>query len=44
MPFFTIFQLAHPILESLEGTPDAWAKDLVQAVAAGDVQAFEKIR
>ncbi|CAG4967687.1 26S proteasome non-ATPase regulatory subunit 13 [Colias croceus] len=36
--------LAHPILESLEGTPDAWACELVKAVAAGDVVAFEKIR
>ncbi|XP_061381600.1 26S proteasome non-ATPase regulatory subunit 13 isoform X2 [Danaus plexippus] len=36
--------LAHPILESLEGTPDSWACDLVKAVAAGDVVAFEKIR
>ncbi|CAK1592818.1 unnamed protein product [Parnassius mnemosyne] len=36
--------LAHPILESLEGTPDAWACELVKAVAAGDIVAFEKIR
>ncbi|XP_046975910.1 26S proteasome non-ATPase regulatory subunit 13 [Vanessa cardui] len=36
--------LAHPILESLEGTPDAWACELVRAVASGDVLAFEKIR
>ncbi|CAH4034110.1 26S proteasome non-ATPase regulatory subunit 13 [Pieris brassicae] len=36
--------LAHPILESLEGTPDAWACELVKAVASGDVVAFEKIR
>ncbi|XP_072948599.1 26S proteasome non-ATPase regulatory subunit 13 [Epargyreus clarus] len=36
--------LAHPILESLEGTPDAWACELVKAVAAGDVVTFEKIR
>lgn len=36
--------LAHPILESLEGTPDAWACELVKAVAAGDVGAFEKVK
>lgn len=37
-------QLAHPILESLQGSPDAWACDLLKAVAAGDVVAFERIR
>ncbi|CAB3254483.1 unnamed protein product [Arctia plantaginis] len=36
--------LAHPILESLEGTSDAWACELVRAVAAGDVAAFERVR
>ncbi|XP_041971223.1 26S proteasome non-ATPase regulatory subunit 13 [Aricia agestis] len=36
--------LAHPILESLQGTPDAWACELVKAVASGDIVAFEKIR
>ncbi|XP_060808999.1 26S proteasome non-ATPase regulatory subunit 13 [Amyelois transitella] len=36
--------LAHPILESLENTPDAWATQLVAAVSAGDVVAFEKVR
>ncbi|KAL0809452.1 hypothetical protein ABMA28_011629 [Loxostege sticticalis] len=32
--------LAHPILESLEGTSDAWAIELVRACACGDIQAF----
>lgn len=36
--------LAHPILESLEGTSDAWACALVRAVAAGDVVAFDRVR
>ncbi|CAH0699443.1 unnamed protein product [Spodoptera exigua] len=36
--------LAHPILESLQGTPDAWACELVKAVASGDVALFEKVR
>ncbi|XP_039752395.1 26S proteasome non-ATPase regulatory subunit 13 [Pararge aegeria] len=36
--------LAHPILESLQGSPDAWACELLRAVAAGDVLAFERIR
>lgn len=39
-----MFQLAHPILESLEGTSDAWACELVRAVAAGDVAAFERVK
>ncbi|XP_063545635.1 26S proteasome non-ATPase regulatory subunit 13 [Cydia strobilella] len=36
--------LAHPILESLENTPDAWARALVLAVSRGDVPAFEALR
>ncbi|XP_059046792.1 26S proteasome non-ATPase regulatory subunit 13 isoform X2 [Achroia grisella] len=36
--------LAHPILESLEGTREAWALALVRAAAAGDVAAFERAR
>ncbi|KAM3956050.1 26S proteasome non-ATPase regulatory subunit 13-like [Aphomia sociella] len=36
--------LAHPILESLEGTSDAWACQLVKAVAAGDIVAFDRVR
>ncbi|XP_053621755.1 26S proteasome non-ATPase regulatory subunit 13 [Plodia interpunctella] len=36
--------LAHPILESLENTPDAWATQLVAAADAGDVAGFERVR
>ncbi|XP_063836564.1 26S proteasome non-ATPase regulatory subunit 13 [Ostrinia nubilalis] len=35
--------LAHPILESLEGTPDAWAIELVRACSRGDIQAFSAV-
>lgn len=38
------FQLAHPILHSLRGTPNEWACELVKAVSVGDVGAFERIR
>ncbi|KAL4712099.1 hypothetical protein ACJJTC_010960 [Scirpophaga incertulas] len=36
--------LAHPILESLEGTADAWAVELVRTAASGDVPGFEAVR
>ncbi|XP_049883875.1 26S proteasome non-ATPase regulatory subunit 13 [Pectinophora gossypiella] len=36
--------LVHPILESLQGTSDEWAHALLQAVAAGDVAAFDRVR
>ncbi|KAJ0183029.1 hypothetical protein K1T71_001005 [Dendrolimus kikuchii] len=36
--------LAHPILESVEGTEDAWAKELVSAVCRGDVAAYERVK
>ncbi|XP_048488025.1 26S proteasome non-ATPase regulatory subunit 13 [Plutella xylostella] len=36
--------VAHPILESLTGTPDEWAIRLVKGVASGDLAAFEQAR
>ncbi|VVD03369.1 26S proteasome non-ATPase regulatory subunit 13 [Leptidea sinapis] len=36
--------LAHPIMENLNGTSDEWARELLKAVANGDVVAFENIR
>lgn len=36
--------LAHPILESVEGTEDAWAKELVLAVCRGDVVAYDRVK
>lgn len=36
--------LAHPVLEALRGSADAWAHELVRAVAAGDAAAFERVR
>jgi len=36
--------LAHPILASLNGTPNAWLVDLLLAFNSGDVQGYEKLR
>ena len=36
--------LAHPILESLKGTANAWLVDLLKAFNAGDIVAFEKLK
>lgn len=36
--------LAHPILQSVAGTSDAWALELVRAAACGDVAQFERVR
>lgn len=34
--------LAHPVLQSLKGTPNSWLVDLLQAFNAGDIVALEK--
>ncbi|XP_076686701.1 regulatory particle non-ATPase 9 [Andrena cerasifolii] len=36
--------LAHPVLQSLKGTPNAWLIDLLQAFNAGDIAALEKLK
>merc|ERR1712018_939072 len=36
--------LAHPILTSLNGTPNEWLVNLLMAFNSGDVQAYEKLR
>ncbi|XP_020279106.1 26S proteasome non-ATPase regulatory subunit 13 [Pseudomyrmex gracilis] len=36
--------LAHPVLESLKGTPNAWLVDLLQAFNAGDIVALERLK
>jgi len=36
--------LAHAILSSLNGTPNAWLVDLLLAFNSGDVQGYEKLR
>jgi len=36
--------LAHPILASLNGTPNAWLVTLLTAFNSGDVQGYEKLR
>lgn len=36
--------LAHPVLESLKGTPNNWLVDLLQAFNAGDIVALEKLK
>ncbi|XP_012279096.1 26S proteasome non-ATPase regulatory subunit 13 [Orussus abietinus] len=36
--------LAHPVLESLKGTPNAWLVDLLQAFNAGDIAALERLK
>ncbi|KAJ8687443.1 hypothetical protein QAD02_023237 [Eretmocerus hayati] len=36
--------LAHPVLESLKGTPNSWLIDLLQAFNAGDIAALEKLK
>lgn len=36
--------LAHPVLESLKGTPNSWLVDLLQAFNAGDIFALEKLK
>ncbi|EFN66566.1 26S proteasome non-ATPase regulatory subunit 13 [Camponotus floridanus] len=36
--------LAHPVLESLKGTPNNWLVDLLQAFNAGDIVALERLK
>ncbi|OXU31533.1 hypothetical protein TSAR_013249 [Trichomalopsis sarcophagae] len=36
--------LAHPVLESLKGTPNSWLIDLLQAFNAGDIASLEKLK
>ncbi|KYM75850.1 26S proteasome non-ATPase regulatory subunit 13 [Atta colombica] len=36
--------LAHPVLESLKGTPNNWLVDLLQAFNAGDIIALERLK
>ncbi|XP_033222007.1 26S proteasome non-ATPase regulatory subunit 13 [Belonocnema kinseyi] len=36
--------LAHPILESLKGTANAWLVEVLQAFNAGDIAALEKLK
>ncbi|XP_058793430.1 26S proteasome non-ATPase regulatory subunit 13 [Phymastichus coffea] len=36
--------LAHPVLESLKGTPNSWLIDLLQAFNAGDIVALERLK
>ncbi|XP_076618608.1 regulatory particle non-ATPase 9 [Colletes latitarsis] len=36
--------LAHPVLQSLKGTPNSWLIDLLQAFNAGDIAALEKLK
>ncbi|KAK2580072.1 hypothetical protein KPH14_012355 [Odynerus spinipes] len=36
--------LAHPVLESLKGTPNSWLIDLLQAFNAGNIVALEKLK
>jgi 26S proteasome regulatory subunit N9 len=35
--------IEHPILASLEGTPDAWLRDLLAVFHTGDVDAFNLV-
>ncbi len=34
----------HPILESLNGTPDSWLVDLLFAFNRGDLEKFESLK
>ncbi|KAG7214137.1 hypothetical protein KM043_001491 [Ampulex compressa] len=36
--------LAHPVLQSLKGTPNAWLVELLQAFNAGDIVALERLK
>lgn len=36
--------LAHPVLESLKGTPNEWLIDLLKAFNSGDIAALEKLK
>ncbi|XP_076754114.1 regulatory particle non-ATPase 9 [Xylocopa sonorina] len=36
--------LAHPVLQSLKGTPNSWLVDLLQAFNAGDIVALERLK
>ncbi|XP_066593718.1 26S proteasome non-ATPase regulatory subunit 13 [Prorops nasuta] len=36
--------LAHPVLESLKGTPNSWLIDLLRAFNAGDISALESLK
>ncbi|CAB0039456.1 unnamed protein product [Trichogramma brassicae] len=36
--------LAHPVLESLKGTPNSWLIDLLNAFNAGDITALERLK
>lgn len=36
--------LAHPVLQSLKGTPNSWLIDLLQAFNAGDIAALERLK
>ncbi|XP_033325002.1 regulatory particle non-ATPase 9 [Megalopta genalis] len=36
--------LAHPVLQSLKGTPNSWLVDLLQAFNAGDIAALERLK
>ncbi|XP_020710650.2 26S proteasome non-ATPase regulatory subunit 13 [Athalia rosae] len=36
--------LAHPVLESLKGTPNGWLVDLLQAFNAGNIAALERTK
>jgi len=37
-------QLAHPVLESLEGMPPVWIKHLLLAFNQGDISKFEQMK
>ncbi|XP_078051217.1 regulatory particle non-ATPase 9 [Augochlora pura] len=36
--------LGHPVLQSLKDTPNSWLIELLQAVNAGDIAAFEELK
>ncbi|XP_015588768.1 26S proteasome non-ATPase regulatory subunit 13 [Cephus cinctus] len=36
--------LAHPVLQSLKGTPNTWLVDVLQAFNAGDIAALERLK
>ena len=38
------FQLAHPILESLNGTENEWLVELLRAFNSGDIVKFEQMK
>lgn len=40
----SIFQLAHPILNSLKNTPNAWLVELLFAFNTGDIAKYEKMK